>query len=200
MSFEDEMNAIENVETSGKYIQEACVEIVTIKAYSMSASDYKGVPYVEFTFETTNEDKAINTSRFFRVKPDDKPDVAGFKMKKLKELLENAGADFTLKGEQVIKSAIGLTVKALFKKVEYGGVDGNLNNKPIIKTKIEYSFCTKTDDTIKGNQSYLYTPLNAKSLAKFNADMAKWERDNPQGGDNTPIVSEDPPVVDDLPF
>jgi len=210
MSFDDEMNDIENTETTGKYIQDACVEIVTLKGYAISPADYKGVPYVDFTFETTNEDKAVNTSRFFRVKPDDSPDVAGYKRKKLKELLENAAADFTLKGEAVIKSAIGLTVKALFKKVEYGGVDGNLNNKPIIKTKIEYSFSAKSEDAIKGNQSYLYTPLNAKSLAKFNADMAKWERDNPQaqstaqpvdGAENPSPVEANPAApVDDLPF
>jgi len=206
MSFDDEMNDIEKTETTGKYIQEACVEVVVIKGYELSTADYKGVPYVDFTFETDNDEKAVNTSRFFRVKPDDKPEVAGYKRKKIKELLENAGADFTLKGEQVIKSAIGLKVKALFKKVEYIGVNANLNNKPIIKTKIEFSFSAKADATIKGNQSYLFTPLNEKMHTKLAADLAKWVRDNPQGGDNTPIVNPDPPAVgggdnlDDLPF
>jgi len=193
MGFDDEMADVANTELSGKYIQEACVEVVTIKGYDMSPKDYKGCPYVDFTFETTNEDKAVNTSRFFRVNDGDTPDVAGYKKKKLKELLENANANFELKGEAIIKSAIGLTIKALFKKVEYVGVDGDLNNKPTVRTKIEYSFCSKTDETIKGNQSYLFTPLNAKSIAKFNAEMAKWERDNPNGSTPTaqPVDSID---------
>jgi len=206
MSFDDEMNDIESTETKAQYITEACVTVVAIKSYAMSPADHPGVPYVEFTFET--EEKQVSTNRFFRVKPEDSPEVAGFKKKKLKELLENAGADFTLKGEQVIKSAIGLKVKALFKKVEYVTIDGNQNNKPIVKTKIEYSFSAKADDTIKGNQSYLFTPLNEKAHTKLAAELAKWVRDNPEGGADTPIVADTPPPVptdgavqpDDLPF
>jgi len=209
MSLEDEMNDIANAETSGKYLSKPCVEVVTIKSYKMSptTADFKGCPYIEFVFETKGENKESNSTRLYRVREGDTPDTKEFKNRKIKELLTHAGADFTLGGEKVIISAIGKEVKALFKEVEYPGVDAALNNKPNIKTKIDYSFSTFPDKDIKGNQSYLFTPLNPKDKAKFDGDLAKWERDNPAGGANTPIVSADPPpvanadgVVDDLPF
>lgn len=202
MSFDDEMKAVASAETAGKYISEPCVEVVTLKSYKMSESDYKGCPYIEVVFETDNSEKAINTSRLYRVRDTDKPEVAEIKNKRIKELFENAEADFTLSGEQIIKSAIGKKVKALFKKSEYQGADAALNNKPIIKTKIEYSFSTNANSEITGNQSYFHTPLNPKALAKFNADMERWERDNPPGGVDTPIVADDPPTDNgsDLPF
>ena len=108
----------------------------------------------------------------------------------------------TKEGENVIKSAIGKKVKALFKEVEYIGVIADLNNKPEIRTKIEYSFSAKAENVIKGNQSYLRTPLDEKGQLQLAADLEKWTRDNPEGGTNTPIVAPTPEAkgVDDLPF
>ena len=57
-------------------------------------------------------------------------------------------------------------------------MDGNNNNKPEIRTKIEYSFCVKVDQEIKGNQSYFRSPLNDKAVKQLAGDLAKWNRDN----------------------
>ena len=207
MSFEDELNAIAKVSTGGNYISEPCVELVTIKSYQMSPSDHKGCPYIQFTFETNEdvvENRRIHNQRLYRVQEGDSEIAIEIKNKKLKELLSNAGADFTLKGEEVIKSAVDNQVNALFKNVEKIGVDGNNNNKPIIKTMIEYSFSSVPSRAIEGKQSYLFTPLNAKNLAKYNAELAKWERDNPSGGQvATPtqtIADDNAPTGDGLPF
>ena len=206
MSFEDEMNAVKNAETTGNYISKACVELVTIKGYKMSPTDAKftGCPFIEFTFETANAAKEINTTRLYRVRDGDTADTREFKNKRLKELLENAGADFTLKGEQVIKSAVTRKVQALFKEVEYIGYDKNNNNKPEVRTKIEYSFSGKADGTINGNQSYLFSALRDSDRNKFEGELAKWMRDFPAGA--APQQSNAAPVEapsnddDDLPF
>lgn len=204
MSFEDEMNAVKNAETTGNYISKACVELVTIKGYKMSPADHKGCPFIEFTFETANAAKEINTTRLYRVRETDSPETIEYKNKRLKELLENAEADFTLKGEQVIKSAVTKKVKALFKEVEYIGYDKNNNNKPEVRTKIEYSFSGKADGTINGNQSYLFSALRDSDRNKFEGELAKWMRDFPAG--TTPQQSNAEPVEapsnddDDLPF
>ena len=208
MNLDDEMKDIGNAELGGNYINSPCVEVVTIKGYKMSPTDanFTGCPYIEVTFEKDNETKEINTSRLYRVRPTDGDSAKEWKLKRIKELFSNAGADWSLKGENVIKSAVGKKVNALFKEVEYIGVIADLNNKPEIRTKIEYSFSAKADSVIKGNQSYLRTPLDEKGQLQLAADLEKWTRDNPKGGTNTPIVSNDPaPVVkdgevDDLPF
>jgi len=176
MSFDDEMKGIKNAETSGSYISKPCVELVTIKGYKMSPENHTGCPFIEFTFETAGKD--INNSRLYRVNTGDSPEKAEIKNKKLKELMENASADFTLKGEQVVKSIVGKKVKALFKSKEQIGADKNNMNKPIIWNKIEYSFSAKPDAEIKGNQSYFYTPLSPADQAKYQGELAKWERDN----------------------
>ena len=203
MSLENEIDDIFSTDLGGNYISSPCVEIVTLKSYELSPKNHKGTPYIEITLETTNDVKEINKARLFRVKEDDSTDVANWKKKKMKELFENANADFTLKGESVIKSAIGNQVKALFKEVEFEWTDANQNNMPILKTKIEYSFCAKPGKEIKGNQSYFRTPLNEKGMLAYKANLSKWERDNnvvnTATAENTADASKDE-SVDDLPF
>lgn len=206
MSFEDEMNDVKNAETSANYIKKAGIEIVTIKGYKMSPSDHKGCPFIEFTFETIDDSKSINTTRLYRVRETDSVETKEYKNKRLKELLENAGADFALKGEQVVKSSVGKQVQALFKTVEYIGYDNNNNNRPEIRTKVEYSFSAKVGDTINGNQSYLFSALREKDMKKYQGDLAKWDRDFPSG-QAAPIAPPAEPEntgnqedEDDLPF
>tara|TARA_R110000787_G_scaffold90130_2_gene190596 strand:- start:326 stop:964 length:639 start_codon:yes stop_codon:yes gene_type:complete len=212
MNFDDEMKDVQKAELGGNYIKTGCVEIVTLKSYKMSPTDasFTGCPYIEVTFETLGDEKGenknVNSSRLYRVRSTDGENSKEWKLKRIKELFANAGADWSLGGEATIKSAMGKKVKALFKEVEYIGVNANLNNKPEIKTKVEYSFSAKSDDVIKGNQSYLRSNLNETDQAKLAAELEKWNRDNPVGGNNTPIVLAEPVsvtkdgVVDDLPF
>lgn len=194
MSFENEMEEVKNYEVSGNYINKPCVELVTIKAYKMSPKEHTGCPFIEFTFETTDSSKLINNTKLYRTRETDSPETREIKLKKIKELLNNAGADFSLKGEAVIKSSIGKKVKVLFKEVEYIGYDKDNMNRPEIKTKIEYSFSAKETDDIQGNQSYFRTPLREKDLKKYQGELLKWERDN-QGviaSKNSPKIEEEP--------
>ena len=179
MNIEDEMNDIANAETSGGYIDSAGTYLVLIKNIESSPANHTGCPYFEITFETVDDAKNINSTRLFRTREGDKPEAAAIKKKKIKELLQNAGADFSLKGMAIIKSAIGKKVQALFRKSEYPGVDGDLNNKPIIKTKIEYSFSGPANSELEGKQSYLFKSLSDSQIKTMEADMDKWERDNP---------------------
>jgi hypothetical protein len=217
MSFDDEMKDVQKAELGGNYINKACVELVTLKSYKMSPTDasFNGCPYIEVTFETVSDAKAINSSRLYRVRPTDSEGSKEWKLKRIKELFSNAGADWALGGENTIKSAMGKQVKALFKEVEYIGVDGNNNNKPEIRTKVEYSFSAPADGEIKGNQSYLRSNLDEKGQTKLAAELEKWNRDNPQAAaPAAPVAQADasannempagtqPPAgpVDDLPF
>lgn len=199
MSFDDEMKNAGDAVTGGNYISKPCVEIVTLKSYKMSPKDHKGCPYIEVTFETVGEEKLIATTRLYRVREGDSEGAVEFKNKRIKELFTNAGGDFALKGEAIIKSAIGGKVKALFKEQEYIGVDGNNNNKPEIRTKIEYSFSTEEDKEIKGNQSYFRSPLNDKALKQYEGDLVKWERDNGQVEKSTAQPVEEVEKIDPLP-
>jgi hypothetical protein len=199
MSFDDEMKNAGNAVTGGSYISKPCVEIVTLKSYKMSPNDHKGCPYIEVMFETVGEEKLSASTRLYRVREGDSEGAIEFKNKRIKELFTNAGGDFALKGEAIIKSAMGGRVKALFKEQEYIGVDGNNNNKPEIRTKIEYSFSTKEDLEIKGNQSYFKSPLNDKALKQYEGDLAKWERDNGSSEASTAQPVEATEKIDPLP-
>jgi len=190
MSFDEEMNDVKNAETSGEYIKKPCVEVVTLKSYKMSPNDHKGCPFIDIVFHTDGEVKLSNTARLYRVREGDSEDTKKFKNKRIKELLINAGADFNLTGEAILKSAMDKKVKALFKTVEYIGVDSNNFNKPEIRTKIEYSFSVKADEDLQGNQSYFHTPLNEKGQKQLAGDLAKWERDNPNNDNDTGHVAE----------
>ena len=50
-------------------------------------------------------------------------------------------------------------------------------NKPIVKTKIEYSFSVKATDELIGNQSYFKNFLKDADRMKFEGELAKWGRD-----------------------
>ena len=186
------------------------VKLVTLKNYKMSPKDHPSRPYIEFTFETCSDDKSVNSSRLYRTLPTDTPEVRGYMNKGIKELLTNAGANWEEKGEVVIKSAIGNKVKALFKQEEYVGKDKNMNNMPVIRTNIKYSFSGHPDKELAGNQSYMFKKLKPADMMKFEAEMKKWERDNPTqaaalepstaGSVDAPETDTPADDSDDLPF
>jgi len=211
MDFNEEMNSVKNAKTGASYIDTSGIMLVSLKGYKLVTPD-KGTPYLEVTFETVvpeGDTPQVNTTRLYRVKDGDSPESAEWKLKRIKELLMNAGANFDLQGEEVIKSAIGKQVQALFKEVEYIGYDKNNMNKPGIRTKIEYSFSAKVDATINGNQSYLYSKLSEKDAKKLEGELVTWNRDNPSSTSQSetpaqaPVQSSEsaePKEDDDLPF
>lgn len=209
MSFDDEMNDVSKAETTGGYINSIGVKLVTLKKYAMSPKDHKGKPYIEFTFELAEGTaKDTSSTRLYRVTKEDTPEVKQWKNKKIKELLTNAGADWSEKGENIIKTAVGGTLKVLFKKSEFVGKNKNENNRPTVKTKVEYSFSLPSSDARKDSEfpeSYFNSTLSDKDRAKYEGELAIWNRDNDvptepvvQGevDANTPPSDED----DDLPF
>lgn len=211
MDFGAEMEAIKGADTGSKYIDQPCVALVEIVSYKMSESDasYKGTPYLEITVKTVTQDpkdSKIKSITFYRVKDGDTEKAKEFKLGRMKEFLENAGANFELKGNAVLEDAKGKQLKCLFKSVEYIGKDKNNYNKPEIKSAIEYSFSKKSDEKIEGNQSYFHTPLKEVDMEKYKAALQIWERDHAQTSPAIPTTQkgEDAPAttdgVDDLPF
>ena len=193
MSFDQEWDDIVGAETSGNYIDQPGVCLVTIKGYKMSPNDHKGVPFIEFTFETLGDEnganKASTSSRLYRVQSGDSETKKAIKNKKIKELLQNAGADFGKKGEDVVKSSIGKVINALFKQSEYISVNKDENNKPVIKTKVDYSFSAPKNKDIQGTRKYLYSVLNEQDQNKFEGLLAQWNQDNGGGSSSTQNTS-----------
>jgi hypothetical protein len=209
MDFNTEMDAIAGAETGSKYITEPCVALVEVVSYKMSEErpEYKGTPYMEIvvkTVEADPKDSKTSTISFYRTKDGDSDKAREFKLKRMKEFLENAGANFELKGLEVVKSAIGKQLKCLFKQVEYIGKDKNNHNKPEIKKAIEYSFSKKKDEKIEGNQSYFTSTLKEADLNKFKAQLEIWEREHgttaaaSEPGESAPATPKK--EEDDLPF
>jgi hypothetical protein len=195
MDFNEEMNSIGKAEVSAAYIDAPCVEKVVIKDYKLVNPD-KGTPYLEVIFETIDASKRTNKARLYRAKDGDSEQGRAWKLKRIKELMVNAGCElnedgtFKLQGEEVLKFVKGKTVNALFKSVEKIGYNKDENNKPNIFTMIEYSFSSHANKDIVGNASYLQQTLSDKDRAKFDGEMTMWMRDN-GGSTATPTTQPD---------
>jgi len=183
MDFNEEMSSIGKAEVSAAYIDTPCVEKVMIKDYKL-VNPEKGTPYLEVIFETVDASKRTNKARLYRAKDGDSEQGRSWKLKRIKELMVNAGNElnedgtFKLQGEEVLKFAKGKTINALFKSVEKIGYNKNENNKPNVFTMIEYSFSSPANKDIVGNASYLQQSLSDKDRAKFDGEMTLWMRDN----------------------
>lgn len=173
---------ISKEETSTNYINEPGVSLVTIKGFKLSPKDHTGVPYIEFTFETLGDEKgmnkAIGMTRLYRVQESDNEQKRSIKQKKIKELMANAGADMSKKGTEVLQDSIGKTINALFKQSEYIGFIKDENNKPVIRTKVDYSFSAPKNKQIEGSRKYLYGTLNESKMKEFEGKLKLWGRDN----------------------
>jgi hypothetical protein len=199
MDFNTEMNSISNQELkTNNFINKPGIERVIIKDYQLVSPENR-TPYLELNFETDNDEKLTLKQRFYRVKQGDLPSSAEWKQERIKRVLANAGCNFELTGEEVIKSALNKPFNVLFKESEYIGYNKDLNNKPEIKTKIEYSFSEPINKEITGNQSYFYSKLRDTDQAKFEGELLMWNRDNNReenkdqlnSNNSIPSISED---------
>jgi hypothetical protein len=202
MSLENEMNDIANEKVS-RFIDEAGVYSLQIKGFKTSEDDQKyiGKPFFEFEVEEVGTAKKANI-RFYRTTKDDKEEVQKYKRAAIKSFLENADANFTLKGIDMLKSVIGKKVKALFKKEEFIGKDKDQNNMPVIKESVKYSFSKPINEEITGTQNYLYKRLSPADIEKYNEQLKDWKKHN-QSASATPTTGgAEPglPIDDDMPF
>jgi hypothetical protein len=205
------------------WLKEPCVSVCEIIEITDSSKidDYTGKPYFEFLCKTDRinpdtEEPLHIKCRFGRVYAGLSDKAKEIRLQQLKEFLTNANADFSKKGMEILMSVKGNSVKCLFRNREYIGVDKDANNKPVIKTILEYGFSTGPTDDIKSNESYFFKGLRDQDKGKLSAQLADWKRDNPDFVETpsaeipVPEVSGDParPVEepgnteadDDLPF
>jgi len=206
-----EFSDIANAELGPTYIKEPGVKVVTIKSYKMSEDDkdYKGKPYIEFALEDGTGAK--NNVKFFRVAESDSDDAKKFKTKIIKEFLTNAEADESIikKDKTNVKgylqSIINKKIKVFFRIEEYLTYDKNNFLEPVIRDIVKYGWSAKVNEEIYGNQSHFKKPLNAAQMAKYEAEIEKWKRDNqpkPSAFDNlgTASQSSETEESDELPF
>jgi hypothetical protein len=173
----DEFEAMKSVEASKKYISTPGVHIC--KILSIENSDnikgYTGKPYLKIELE--NQNGEINTTRYYRVTPNDSDNAAKFKHQRLKEFFEASKADFS-SASAMIKTAVGKKIQVFFRKEEFIGIDKEQNDKPVIKTKLEVLFVKSIDADIVGNQSWMFKGLTEEMQAKFKSQKDLWEIQN----------------------
>lgn len=198
MSFDKEFESIVKQESSGgKYISIPGVFVVEITGCKLSddieKKDFKGTPYILFTFKT--DEDLTSDQKFHRVKDGDSEKAIEYKQSKIKELFANAGVNLAESGAKALIEIAGKKVKALFRTEEYVGYDKDNQNKPIIKEVIKYLYSGPADAKLAGKQSYFQKPLNEKDKAKYDAELKKWNRDNPS--DASPEAKAEPTKDDD---
>lgn len=181
MSLDQEFGQISKVQTL-KYIDEEGVHAIMVKDVMSSEQKqgYTGKPFIEFQVVTV-EDNKHNRITFYRVNPEDDQEKANFKMKKLKEFIENLGVQMEVNGKpkpstQILAECKGKTLNALYKRSEKIAYDKNNSKKPYIKEVVEYSFSKPITEKIAGNVSYLRGELNAKEKIRFEHELATWKK------------------------
>jgi hypothetical protein len=208
MSFDSEFQDAEKqvIEQKSKYMSSPRVAQVEVTKCVLSedvAKDYKGCPYMEVEFKDKATEE-LNTSKFFRTRDTDSEDVRGYKLKGIKEFFMNAGIDMKVSGSKALVEVVGKEIKALFRAEEYVGYDKNQLNMPVIKESIRYLYSGPVGEELTGKSNYMRKILKADEKAKFDAEMATWNRDNmpkPVGaGAVAPKAEALGDENDDLPF
>jgi len=197
-----EFDDLLNTSTAGEYVNEPCVALCEIKEVfeSEKQKDYTGKPFFDIKVET--EKGLKSTIRLWRATDEDTESAKEFKLKRLKEFLTNAEANFT-DPKNIMKSIIGKRVFILFRTEEYIGYDKDFNRRPEIRTKISMNFSSPEWRPIQGNQSYFHKKLSDQYQKKFDAELLKWEEK--YGGAEEKVKEKDiieslEEEEDDLPF
>jgi hypothetical protein len=200
MSFDSEMEEVKTAKVGPKYINTAGPQLLKITGYTLSedVKEYTGKLYIEW--HTVNADGLVANIKMYRKEATDSDAAKEFKLKQLKQFLENAGADFGLKGDAFLNSVKDKKILALMREEEYVGKDKNNNGKPEIKSIVRYAWSAPENGELNANASHLKKSLSEKDVAKYQAQTDAWNEAYGGGGSSaempTPTASDD----DDLPF
>jgi len=169
-----------------------------------------GCPYLSFTVKDENDRQA--TLRLYREREGDKPEVIAFKRDKLKQLLEAAGADFKIKDPgKFMNTALNNPFQIVLRDEEFIGYNGELNNKPEVRTMVKYVFAepivNQFGEQIEVNvqDKYTFKPLQEDDRKRFEFELSEWkskngDNDSPKKESNTSSKQEKEIEDDDLPF
>jgi len=199
MSFDSEMEEVKTAKVGPKYINTAGPQVLKITGYTLSENvkDYTGKLYIEW--HTINADGLVANIKMYRKMEADSDAAKEFKLKQLKQFLENAGADFKLKGDAFLDSVKNKKVLALMREEEYVGKDKSNNDKPEIKSIVRYAWSAPEGGELNANASHLKKSLSDKDVAKYQEMTDFWNKQyGATAGSEMPTdaKAED----DDLPF
>ncbi|MHA1287890.1 MAG: hypothetical protein ACTSPB_10860 [Candidatus Thorarchaeota archaeon] len=127
------------------------------------------------------EDNLQSTIRLWRVHDSNSEKANVVKRGIMKEFFSNTGVVYQqgMSLEQYLNAMTGAALKVLFRQEEYIATIKDQNNKPEIKTKIEYAFSKPISEELTFNQSYLFRPLRQEEKSRFNGLLQVWQGRNP---------------------
>lgn len=200
MSLENEFS-FDDLPTAGGSKKEK-VYIDKPGGYKMSISGYfmsedieghKGCPFVKFYCEAS--DGKMTGIKFFRSREGDSEKAATYKKERILKFLKNAGADLTAKGKAIFDSVTDKNVYVLLTNKEYVTIDTNNNNKPVVRTTIDYLFSSNSEIT-KIKPDMLNNSLSDKDNAKYQKELTEWEASNSSSPNVTATAGDE----NDMPF
>jgi hypothetical protein len=199
MSFDSEMEEVKTAKVGPKYINTAGPQLLKVTGYTLSENvkNYTGKLYIEW--HTANADGLVANIKMYRKMETDSDAAKEFKLKQLKQFLENAGADFKLKGDAFLDSVKGKKIKALMREEEYVGKDKSNNGKPEIKSIVRYAWSCPENEELNANASHLKKSLSEKDIARYQEQTDAW---NSQYGatPGSEMPTDEKEGDDDLPF
>lgn len=200
-----ELTDIANAKDNDLKFLGAGLHIVKITDFKWESPEGR-VPFFSFTIE--DEGGAKSSLRLYRVKEGDPQEKADRKQAALKRLFTNAGADWSK-----VKSGLNEFAETarnnyfqvyLFNK-QYVGYDKKANNKPIIKSVVDYFFSEPLmidgkKKEVAVDKTWETRVLDERDRQRYNTELAQWESVNgPSEATPTPAQAQEE-GDDDLPF
>lgn len=188
-------------EGGSQFINTPGIYEVEINSFILSddVDKYKGKPYIEF--ELVNDEEKVSKARFWRPHSEDKEESIVWKKRRLRDFLRDAGLDVeAVIGLELLKKAVGKKAKCLFREREYVGYDKENNNKPTVKTIVDFYFSVPKDSEKKYGENYFYAQLDADNQRKLDYELDDWNKKHESAPVTTEASKSDDSSGDKPPF
>tara|TARA_A100000172_G_scaffold24589_1_gene14374 strand:- start:370 stop:948 length:579 start_codon:yes stop_codon:yes gene_type:complete len=140
---------------------------------SESVEGFTGCPFVKFYCETP--DGKSTGIKFFRTREQDNDRVKQIKQERIAKFIRNAGGHMQgSDAKTIFESVVGRDVYVLLSNKEYVGRDTNHNNKPVVKTTIDYLFSSNKEIT-KVKPDMLEKKLSVRDEDYFKTQYDMWK-------------------------
>ena len=161
---------------------------------SEDVPNHRGCPFVRFYCITPSGEKA--SVKFFRTRETDSDRAKEVKKERIAKFIRNSGGKLSNNMKDVFDSVVGRSVYMFMTEREYVAKDSNNNNKPVVRTTIDYLFSSDKEIT-RVKPDMAKQSLNARDQQYFDTLYSHWSQTNKD--DKIQMVKDAFDAVEDFP-
>jgi hypothetical protein len=166
-------------QTKPKYLKQRGIYHIAVESYkwSQEIEGYNKTPFVRFNIKD-KVSGGIASITFWFSTPNDSEKKAAIKKKVLRQFLTDLGCNLKNPNpKDLLDCTIGKECKVALREKErviYGKTDG----KPMVVTDLDFYYSGSADKPLQANDSKMVFPLSASMRAKFEQELAEWNKAN----------------------